>query len=131
MSAKRTQRTTECTTADARSRLVDARAFLEVAEVADNTDVVATNAIHAGIAAADVLCCLSLRERSTSSNHSDAVDLLRRVDDALSNALRRCLDLKTRAAYETRDLSAKAAALTVRQSALLVDAAERALLAAS
>ncbi len=130
MSAKATQRSVPCGTSDARSRLVDARAFLDVAEVSDNTDVVATNAIHAAIAAADVLCCLSLAKRSSSTNHHDAVDLLHQVDASAANALRRCLDLKTRAAYESRDVSARDAATTVRHAARLIDAAEKAVLAA-
>lgn len=130
MNAKATQRSVPCGTADARSRLIDARAFLDVAEVSDNNDVIATNAIHAAIAAADVLCCLGLGERSSSQNHNDAVELLRQVDAANANSLRRCLDLKTKAAYETTDLSTRDAAATVRHSTHLVEAAEKALLAA-
>ncbi len=130
MSAKATQRSVPCGTSDARSRLVDARAFLDVAEVSDNTDVVATNAIHAAIAAADVLCCLARGRRSSSANHNDAVDLLQQVDASAANSLRRCLDLKTRAAYESRDVSAGDAATTVRHAARLIDAAEKAVLAA-
>ncbi len=130
MSAKATQRSVPCNTADARSRLIDARAFLEVAEVSDNTDVIATNAIHAAIAAADVVCCLALGRRSTSPNHGDAVEVLRQVDATKANSLRRCLDLKTKAAYETRDLSAKDATATVRHAIHPIDAAEKALLAA-
>lgn len=131
MSAKATQRSVPCGPSDHRSRFVDARAFLDVAEVSDNTEVTATNAIHAAIAAADVLCCLALGKRSSSANHSDAVELMHQVDATAANSLRRCLDLKTRAAYETRDLSAKDAAATVRHATHLVEAAEKALLAAS
>jgi len=111
---------------DARNRLVDARAFLEVAEVSDNTDVIATNA---AIAAADALCCLSLGKRSSSPNHAHAVGLIQPLDAALVGSLRRCLDLKTKVAYESRDLSAKDAATTVRHAVHLVEAAEAALLA--
>ncbi len=130
MSARASQRSVPCGTSDARGRLVDARAFLDVAEVSDNTDVIATNAIHAAIAAADVLCCLALGKRSSSANNSDAVEPLHQVDATAANSLRRCLDLKTKAAYETRDLSAKDAAATVRHATHLVEAAEKALLAA-
>ena len=47
-------RTRDCDAADARSRLQDARQFLEAAELLTepgNGDVVATNAVHAAIAA--------------------------------------------------------------------------------
>ena len=53
-------RTRDCDAADARARLQDARQFLEAAELlteAGNGDLVATNAVYAAIAAADVLCC--------------------------------------------------------------------------
>ena len=42
-----------CGVQQARQRLVDARQFLEAAELLDSPDVVATCAIHAAIAAAD------------------------------------------------------------------------------
>lgn len=122
MSAKQTGRTVRCDKTDARSRL-------DVAEVADNPDVIATNAIHAAIAAADVLCCLKLGERSRSTNHAEGVDLLRRVDARAANALKRCLDLKTKAAYETLDLSARDATGTVRHARSLVEEAMQALIA--
>lgn len=126
MSAAPRDRSVPCSVTDARNRLVDARAFLEVAEVSDNTDVIATNA---AIAAADALCCLSLGKRSSSPNHAHAVELIQPLDTALAGSLRRCLDLKTKAAYESRDLSAKDAATTVRHAVHLVEAAEAALLA--
>lgn len=126
MSAAPRDRSVPCSVTDARNRLVDARAFLEVAEVSDNTDVIATNA---AIAAADALCCLSLGKRSSSPNHAHAVELIQPLDAALVGSLRRCLDLKTKVAYESRDLSAKDAATTVRHAVHLVEAAEAALLA--
>ena len=129
MSAKG-DRTSTCGKADARKRLEDAQAFLVTAEAADNDDVIATNAIHAAIAASDVLCCLGLGERSSSTTHDDAVGLLKRLDGKLANVLARSLGFKTRAAYESTDVSAKDAARTVRNAQVLVDAAEHALLGA-
>lgn len=112
-----------CTVADARARLNDAEAFLDTAEMAEDPDVVATNAIHAAIAAADAICCIALRERSADGNHTAAVDLLGRVDSKLANALSRALNCKTQAAYESRDIGAKDAATCVRQAMSLVEAA--------
>lgn len=112
-----------CTVSDAKARLRDAEAFLETAEIADHADVVATNAIHAAIAAADAICCVALRERSADGNHGAAVQLLGRVDGKLANALSRSLNRKTQASYESRDIAAKDATACVRQATLLVDAA--------
>ncbi len=46
-----------CDLEDERKRLVDAKQFLEAAMLLDAPDVIATNAIHAAIAAADVITC--------------------------------------------------------------------------
>lgn len=116
-------RHTPCSVADARARLHDADSFLETAEIAGDADVIATNAIHAAIAAADAICCIALRERSAGGSHAVAVELLGRVDAKLAGALRGCLSRKTQAAYESRDTSAKDAAACVRQAGALVDAA--------
>lgn len=49
-----------CDPRQARLRLIDARQFLEAAELLEAADVVATNAIHAAIAAADAITCSAL-----------------------------------------------------------------------
>ncbi len=79
-------------------------------------DAVATNAIHAAIAAADVICCLRLGRRSSDGNHQASVELLRQVDAQLANHLRRALNHKQQAAYESRDLSDRDAAACVEQA---------------
>ena len=89
----------------------------------DAPDVVATCAIHAAIAAADVITCVALGERSSDGNHLAAVDLLRRVDAGLASMLKRALDRKTQAAYESTDLSTTDAARCVRWARELVRAA--------
>ncbi|MPY96240.1 MAG: hypothetical protein GEV08_25205 [Acidimicrobiia bacterium] len=124
-----TGRTKRCGTEDAARRLEDARQFLEVAErttAPGYGDVVATNAIHAAIAAADVICCLRLGRRSNDGNHRVAVDLLRQVDAQLANHLRRALDHKQQAAYESRDLSDRDAAACVEQARRLYRSAQEA-----
>src|SRR5215469_2933586 len=121
-------RRSPCGVADAKARLHDSEAFLEVAQSAQDADVVATNAIHSAIAAADAVCCIALRERSVDGNHAAAIQLLSRVDNNLSAALKRALDRKTQAAYESRDISASDAKMCVRQAALLVAAARDRLL---
>lgn len=113
-----------CDVQQARQRLVDARQFLEAAELLDAPDVVATCAIHAAIAAADAITCHALGERSNDGNHVSAVDLLRQVDASLATALKRALDRKTQAGYESVDVSTADAASCVRWARQLLAAAE-------
>lgn len=72
--------------ADASARLEDARAFLESARAIDTlndaesyADVIATNVVHAGIAASDAFCLLVVGRHSKSENHADAVNVLKAV----------------------------------------------------
>jgi len=117
-----------CGRDDARARLEDARGFLEVAGLTDNNDVRAANASLAGIAAADAICCLALRERSADADHTAAVALLRRVDARAASILARLLDIKTQASYESRDVTAQRATAAVEQATRLVTVAETRLL---
>lgn len=115
---------TPCDARQARQRLVDARQFLEAAQLLDATDVVATCAIHAAIAASDAITCHALGERSSDGNHVSAVELLRRVDSKLATSLKRALERKTQAGYESVDVSAADAASCVRWAEQLLAAAE-------
>ncbi len=114
----------DCNLEQARQRLVDARQFLEAAELLDAPDVVATNAIHAAIAASDAITGHSLGQRSAGANHLGAVDLLRMVDARSATALKRALDRRTQAAYESADLSRSAAANCVKWARQLLGEAE-------
>lgn len=119
-------RVRDCSAADARARLSDARQFLKAAELltaAGNGDVVATNAVHAAIAAADVLCCLALGRRSADGNHESAVVLLEQVSSDHANQLRRALARKQQAAYESRDLADTEARICVEAARRLTAAA--------
>ena len=113
-----------CEVHQARQRLIDARQFLEAAELLDASDVVATNAIHASIAAADAITCHALGERSSDGNHVAAVDLVRQVDASLATTLKRALDRKTQAGYESADISAVDAARCLKWARQLLSAAE-------
>lgn len=113
-----------CDVQHARQRLIDAREFLQAAVILQSPDVVATCAIHAAIAASDVITCSGLGERSSDGSHASAVALLRMVDTRLATTLKRALDLKTQAAYEAVDVSQVDAARCVRWAELLVAAAE-------
>lgn len=113
-----------CDVQQARQRLVDARQFLEAAKLLDAPDVVATCAIHAAIAASDAITCHALGERSNDGNHASAVDLLRQVDAKLATALKRALDRKTQAGYESVDIAAADAESCVKWAGQLLAAAE-------
>ena len=113
-----------CNVQQARKRIIDARQFFEAAEILDAPDVVATCAIHAAIAAADAITCHALGERSSDGNHGSAVNLLRQVDASLAAALKRALDRKTQAGYESGDVSTADAARCVRWARQLLTAAD-------
>jgi hypothetical protein len=89
---------------------VDARQFLEAAELLHAPDVFTTNVIHAAIAASDAITCYALAERSNGGNHASAVDLLRQIDASLGTTRKRALDRKTQAAFESTDISSADAA---------------------
>ena len=63
-------------------------------------------------------------ERSGDGNHVSTVDLLRQVDTGLATALKRALDRKTQAGYESVDVSAAEATSCVRWARQLLAAAE-------
>lgn len=113
-----------CTIGQARKRLVGARQFLQAAELLEDPDVVATCAIHAAIAAADAITGQALGERSSDGNHLAAVELLRSVDAKLATTLKRALDRKTQAGYESSDLTQTEAQNCVRWARQLLAAAE-------
>ena len=112
-----------CGVVESRARLVDARQFLEAAELLEAPDVIATNAIHAAIAAADAITCHGLSRQSADGNHQSAVALLAQVDRQLATTLGRALERKTQAGYESDDISATEAARCVRWARQLVGAA--------
>lgn len=94
------------------------------AELLKAPDVVATNAIHAAIAASDAITCNALGEQSSDGNHAAAVDLLRQVDASLATTLKRALDRKSQAGYESADIGSVDADSCVKWAKHLVAAAE-------
>ena len=89
-----------------------------------------SNAIEAGIAAADAICGRLLGERSNSERHADAVDLLRRAlpkQSAPASALRRLLDVKTRVQYGENEVGLVAASENLQRAEALVEAMEQVL----
>lgn len=127
----RVTRTAACTAADARTRLRQARLYLEAAELVQAEDLaeaatVATgNAVLAAIAAADAICCHAAGVRSRGQDHRQAIGLLQEVtgDAALAKALREVLDLKDAGHYGLSNVSASNCTAALRRARTLVDAA--------
>jgi hypothetical protein len=104
VSPRKSSRTSACGELEARARLADARAQLQLAELAGAGSQAAeikaavSCAVLAGIAASDAACCKALGRTNRSQNHRDAVELLGQVSPggaAAAKQLERLLSLKT------------------------------------
>ncbi len=118
--------------AEARARLGEARAYLEMAALHVASDspaerkVSGSNAILAGIAAADAICGLVLGERSAGDDHAQAVALLTqavRPAKKAPNSLRRLLSEKTPVQYGVQPVSALDTAQLLKWAGDVVDEA--------
>jgi hypothetical protein len=118
-----------CTARHARTRLDQAQQYLDIAELvlSDETGSEATvatgNAVLAGIAPADAICCSGAGSRYRESDHREAADYLERVtgDRTLAKALRDLADYKDQAHYgltNVRVNRAKAAIRRARRSSM-------------
>jgi hypothetical protein len=126
-------RTQECNRVQAVVRLDQARAFLEVAELVTgeddelaNDNVVAALAVLAGIAACDAACCGTLGRRSRGQDHRQAIQLVAQAGidgKALSQALRRLLDIKDNAHYGMVYVGPRQGKSAIRNARALVDGA--------
>ena len=114
-------------------RLAKARQFLaaadliEPSEADDIADAYVTICVHAGIAAADVICCARLGRHHQGDNHADAVGLLKKA--GASDAAKRLnvlLGLKSKAGYTHLPSSSADAKRAGRAAKDIVEAAERA-----
>lgn len=94
----------------AAGRLSKAEQFFEAAETIRNLaddeeevgDAYVTLCVHAGVAAADVICCVALKEHAQGDDHHQALALLARVRPGgteLAKSLAPLLGMKTRAGY--------------------------------
>ncbi|HEX8094198.1 hypothetical protein [Jatrophihabitans sp.] len=100
-------RTIDCPRDVRAGRLGKAEQFARTADIvetladedSDVRDAFVTLCVHAGIAAADVVCCARLGMHAKGESHEQAVQLLGRVDRSLAKALGILLGLKTRSGY--------------------------------
>ena len=133
MSPRQPSRVQPCGEDEARRRLRDARAQLDLAELAGGASspeelrAAASCAVLAGIASADAACCKALAQRSRSQNHHDAVALVRQLSPGGPSAakqLERLLGLKDQAQYGFDDITGQRLIAAVRQARALVAFAE-------
>ena len=133
MTPRAAGRTQTCGKADARTRLSQAHAFADTAElVLDVNDdgsqnVAASLAVLAGIAASDAACCAVLGRRPRGQDHREATILLAQIASGgveMSRDLARLLDLKDNAQYGVLFLSTTTAAQSVKWAQRIVAAAE-------
>jgi hypothetical protein len=129
-----TSRTRACDEAVTRGRLRKAEQFWEAAELtrefaddeAEVGDAYVTLCVHAGIAAADVICCAALGEHALGEDHNEALALLSRVRPGgkeLTKALAVLLGMKTLAGYSASPVSAVDRKRAQRQAERLLQAA--------
>jgi hypothetical protein len=118
--------------AQARVRLNQAKAFLEVAELVGGeedelatSDVAAALAVLAGIAASDAACCATMGVRSRGQDHRQALALLAQIapdGKVLERDLDRLLSIKDDAHYGMLHVSSQRTAAAIKQARRLVDA---------
>lgn len=127
------QRTRTMDSSEIALRAQHARDYLEAATDTralhpDRTNVIASNAVLAGIAASDAICGRVLGRRAVGENHKEAATLLGTATTRgpeLAKDLRRLLDLKTTSQYSALTLGGTNAEKAVGWAERLVDAMER------
>jgi hypothetical protein len=106
-------RTSGCDPAVLAGRLAKARQFAAAAndvlalaeEAQEVADAFVTLAVHAGIAASDVICCVRLGRYARSERHDGAISLLGSAHEDAAKSLSVLLRMKTVAGYSYRPVS--------------------------
>ena len=123
--------TRRCTPATQAGRLAKARQFQiaadTIAAIVDDqeiADAYVTLCVHAGIAAADVICCAKLGQHHHGDDHQGAIALLAKADKTAAKNLTTLLSMKTRAGYSANVTSKTDQKRAGRAVAELLRAAE-------
>jgi hypothetical protein len=127
-------RTNPCAPGVAAGRLAKARQFAQAAATVnllaedgdDVRDAVVTLAVHAGIAAADSICCARLGAMARGEHHDQGISWLERADKEAAKHLRVLLGLKTRAGYSHASITEREAKRALRAMEHLLAAAQSA-----
>ena len=126
------------TRADALTRAKHARGFVSAAEIITEfsdeigdeavSTVVSSLAVLAGIAAADAICGVTLKQRSSSDDHAEAVRMLATISPRgkdYARDLRRLVAAKSGVQYSPRLVSPAVARDLTKYARRLVDGMER------
>jgi hypothetical protein len=133
--AKKTSRTRRCNPQDGAQRHHQAKAFAELAELdpfssdGPTRSAAVSNAVLAGIAAADTICCRRLGRHAASNEHQQALDLLDQAGDLGTSARRDLaimLSAKNKAQYEQTDPTVTEAERVIRTMRHLLELAAQA-----
>jgi hypothetical protein len=133
---KRGGKTRPCNPEIISARLQKAGQFYDAAEAiresaddeAEVGDAYVTLLVHAGIAAADVICCAALGRHAQGDDHQEAVSLLQQVapeGKELGNSLNTLLGLKTRAGYSSTPVTREQRTRAQRATRKLLDDARQ------
>lgn len=122
--------TRPCSPEVRRGRLVKAEGFLAAADhisLLDDSgelrDAAVTLYVHAGIAAADAICCARLGRHASGEHHVEAINLLKNAQSKSSKHLATLLSVKTKAAYSHTPASAAEVKKAARAATQLIDGA--------
>lgn len=118
----------ECDSVVTSGRLAKANEFFGAAEYLEDDMPSAAGDLYvnAGIAAADVICCVRLGMHSNTGNHNEALTFLRKADSGSERYLATLLGLKNKAAYTHEPISALECKKMNRAAGNLVETAKRA-----
>jgi len=118
----------DCDSVVTSGRLAKANEFFDAAEhLEDDMPSAAGDLyVNAGIAAADVICCVRLGMHSNTGNHNEARALLKKADSGSERHLATLLGLKNKAAYTHEPISASECKKMNRAAGNLVETAKRA-----
>lgn len=133
--AKPTSRTRRCDHQYATQRYDKAKAFAELAELdpyaskGPTRSAAVSNAVLAGIAAADTICCKRLGRHATGDDHRQALNLLDQAGPLGTSArkqLATLLSAKNKAQYEQIDPTVTEAKRVIRAMRAIVQLASQA-----
>jgi hypothetical protein len=126
-------KTQACGGQDAVTRLAQAKKYFEVADLAAGENIpesrtaAAANAVLAGIAASDAVCCKALGRRSRGESHYEAADLLKEIEPGGAEIAKKFIDLinlKDTAHHGLVMISATQLKVLLRRAKSLIDFAD-------
>ena len=133
--AKRSSRTRPCSPQDAAQRFDQAKAFATLAELDPESDegptrsAAVSNAVLAGIAAADSICCRRLGRHAAGDDHQQALALVEEAGEVGREARRHLetlLSIKHKAQYEEVDPTVTEARRAIRAMRSILELAAQA-----